>query len=220
MDGYLSNWFQDANNNGYIDDDNDHYYLYAGMRRGGRNYYALDVTAKDAPELLWTIQGGTGDFVELGQSWSELVHGKMRHPDTGTVTDVLVFSGGYDKAQDTTANGIPTDTGGAIFIVDASTGALIWKAGPADSSLDLPDMLYSIPATPTLVDVDLDGIVDQIYASDLGGQIWRLDFPTHGEIRGGVVASLTDNGNGMFFTSPDVSVICLLYTSPSPRDRG
>ena len=51
-----------------LSDSGDHVYLYTGMRRGGSNYYALDVTDRNNPELLWTIQGGSGDFAELGQS--------------------------------------------------------------------------------------------------------------------------------------------------------
>ncbi|MGH8534317.1 MAG: pilus assembly protein, partial [Gammaproteobacteria bacterium] len=50
----------------------DHVYLYFGERRGGRNYYAVDVTNRDAPELLWKIEGGVigDDFEELGETWS------------------------------------------------------------------------------------------------------------------------------------------------------
>ncbi len=209
MDGYLSSWFHDEDHNGYIDAVGDHYYLYAGMRRGGRNYYALDISNKSAPELLWTIKGGTGSFTELGQSWSKMVPGKMKHPISREVTNVLVFSGGYDENQDNSPGQTEASMGRAIFIVDARSGALIWKAGAADSSLNLPEMKYSIPATPTLIDVNADGIFDQIYVSDLGGQIWRFDFAANGTIDGDVIASLSDadKGNKLFFTSPDVSLI-------------
>ena len=82
IDGDLTLWTNDADNNGQING-NDHAYLYMGMRRGGRNYYALDVTDKTAPEFLWSIQGGPGvadggngtaGFENLGQSWSCLLY--------------------------------------------------------------------------------------------------------------------------------------------------
>lgn len=44
--------------------------LYFGMRRGGRDYYAMDVSTRSKPKLSWQIKGGTGDFAELGQTWS------------------------------------------------------------------------------------------------------------------------------------------------------
>jgi len=209
MDGYLSSRFDDADNDGIIDEDSDHFYLYAGMRRGGKNYYALDVSKKTEPELLWTIEGGTGSFNELGQSWSKLQPAKIIHPSTKKITDVLVFSGGYDEVQDSNLRRVLAGEGRSINIVDASTGALIWQAGPEGSSLELAEMKYSIPATPTILDVDGDGILDQIYAADLGGQVLRFDFKADGSTGGGVIATLSnsDVDNKLFFASPDVAVI-------------
>jgi type IV pilus assembly protein PilY1 len=73
---------------------NDGVELYAGMRRGGRNYYAMDVSNRDAPTLKWTIQGGQGDFAELGQTWSRAIPTKINL--NGTEEEVVVFAGGYD----------------------------------------------------------------------------------------------------------------------------
>jgi type IV pilus assembly protein PilY1 len=207
MDGYLSSWFSDGNGNGLIDNATDHFYLYAGMRRGGRDYHALDITTKNNPEHIWSIHGGSGDFTELGQSWSKLVHGKMHHPSTGKVTDVVVFSGGFDEAYDGSVAKRESTMGRAIYIVDAATGKLIWNAAPSNASLELADMKYSIPATPTLLDIDSDGVFDQIYAGDLGGQVWRFDFPANGTITGGIIATLSDLGDKLFFSSPDVSLL-------------
>ena len=209
LDGYLSNWFYDANNDGFVDSANDHYYLYGGMRRGGRDYYALDVTEKTSPRTLWTIEGGKGDFTELGQTWSKMVHGKMRHPATGIATDILVFTGGYDNNQDGTVNRGPDSMGRAIYIVDATTGELIWNAAPDNASLVLEDMQYSIPATPKVVDLDHDGLFDQLYVGDLGGQVWRFDVLADNSIQGGVIAKLSDDTTGRrsFFNTPDLSLV-------------
>ena len=209
LDGYLSNWFYDANNDGYVDATNDHYYLYGGMRRGGRDYYALDVTQKTSPSMLWTIEGGKGDFTELGQTWSQMVHSRMKHPVSGIATDVLVFTGGYDNQQDGTVNRGPDSMGRAIYIVDAATGDLIWNAAPSDASLILDDMKYSIPATPKVVDLDHDGLFDQMYVGDLGGQVWRFDVRPDNSIQGGVIAKFSDDtpGRRSFFNTPDLSLV-------------
>ena len=75
-------------------------YLFFGMRRGGMNYYGMDVTDPDNPSLMWTIQGGTGDFMELGQSWSAPI---ITNVDVGgTIKEVMVIGGGYDVDQDST----------------------------------------------------------------------------------------------------------------------
>jgi len=46
-------------------------YLYFGLRRGGRAYYAMDVTDITKPKLMWKVDGADGgDFARLGQTWS------------------------------------------------------------------------------------------------------------------------------------------------------
>jgi VCBS repeat-containing protein len=81
--------------------------LIFGERRGGRSYWALDIT--DPNPLHWTVKwsitggveatGGTPGFEELGQSWSRPIFTKMRI-DPDTVKEVFVFSGGYDIQED------------------------------------------------------------------------------------------------------------------------
>ena len=209
LDGQLTIWLADDNNNGFVDDANDHAYLYAGMRRGGRNYYAINVTDKANPELLWRITGGEGEFAELGQTWSKPVHGRMTHPTTGDTKNVVVFSGGYDDGQDDVTVRTPDQQGRAIYIVDAVSGDLIWNAGPSNATLNLPDMLYSIPATPEVIDLDGDGMFDQIYAGDMGGQIWRFDVARDGTIDGGRIANLTGSDTTLkrFFSTPDAVLV-------------
>jgi Tfp pilus tip-associated adhesin PilY1 len=78
-----------------------------GERRGGRSYWALDIT--DPNPLHWTVKwsitggaeatGATPGFEELGQSWSRPFFTTIRTgPDT--VKEVFVFSGGYDIQED------------------------------------------------------------------------------------------------------------------------
>jgi Tfp pilus tip-associated adhesin PilY1 len=158
-------------------------YLYLAMRRGGRLLYALDVSAPTNPQYLWKISNTdvTGDFTELGQTWSQpkvaIVKG-YDHP-------VLIFGAGYDTAEDSEP---PTaDTmGRGIFIVDAVTGTMVWSAKYGASSAcsgtttkatcSVSGMNYSIPADITLVDRDSDGKIDRLYAVDTGGNVWRVDL--------------------------------------------
>jgi len=60
LDGPITPWHDDENQDGVVND-NDTVMLIIGMRRGGKNYYALDVTNPDAPTFKWVIRGGVDD---------------------------------------------------------------------------------------------------------------------------------------------------------------
>lgn len=195
--------------------------LYAGMRRGGKNYYALDVSNRDAPTLKWTIEGGSGDFNELGQSWSRAVPTSVNID--GAREEVIIFSGGYDPQQDTVTQRTPDGQGRAIFMVDADTGDLLWSGGlpgtgPEDGAghdEEFSDMEYSIPSDIRALDVNSDGLVDQMYVGDMGGQLWRFDVHngsvTGNLVTGGVIADLASDGttadNRRFYYPPDIALI-------------
>lgn len=214
MDGPISSWVLDVNGDSQINAANgDHVYIYAGMRRGGRNLYALDVTNRDAPVLLWTITGGSGDYAELGQTWSRPVKTKVNLG--GTIKDVLVMGGGYDPGQDDATVITPDNMGRAIFIIDAATGAKLWSVGPTDAhNLVKADMQYSIPANVRIIDTNGDGLMDQMYVGDVGGQLWRFDVhqgnAANSLVTGGVIADIsgtTPASARRFYHEPEVSLI-------------
>jgi type IV pilus assembly protein PilY1 len=64
-------------------DNCDKTYLYFGLRRGGKSYYALDASnADDDPQLLWKVSKTVGgDFDELGMTFSDPVVGWVRYED-------------------------------------------------------------------------------------------------------------------------------------------
>lgn len=136
-------WSLDVNNNGIIEPPDDKVYAYLGMRRGGGNYYALDITPSSTltsvtstiiPRLLWRIQGGSlstqGNFSRLAQTWSEpVVANILCKINTGCPDGnktVLIFGGGYDdRLDENSVFDIAPNDGNAIYIVDAETGNLI-----------------------------------------------------------------------------------------------
>lgn len=219
MDGRITAWVKDNGNNG-IDttDPDDFVYIYTGMRRGGRTYFALDVTNRDAPKLLWKITGGSGSFGELGQSWAEPVKAKVK---IGTdVKDVIILSGGYDPDEDASEQRREDTMGRAIYMVDAETGALLWSGGLTGAGTwneSFADMKYSFPSAVTAGDVDGDGLVDSMFAADTGGQLWRFDVFNGSNasdlVTGGVIADLGPGddpvsvGNSRrFFQTPSVAL--------------
>ena len=193
----------DHNNNGLIEVANgDKVYLFVGMRRGGDNYYALDVSDYNSPKMLWSINSGDADFSELGQTWSEPQPISVTYNNNGTTVSklALIFGGGYNgdddgdgsdlgkDARDTDSafSGSNDDEGNAIYIVDAETGALIWNATGDPSAAGSTservyfhtDMLDSIPSKVLALNVTNpnDDYYDRAYAGDTGGVMWRVDF--------------------------------------------
>jgi type IV pilus assembly protein PilY1 len=164
-------------------------YIFAGMRRGGRAYYAFDVTDPDVPKLQWRIAGGgTGDFAELGYTWSSAKVGKIKLTSGSAVSDedVVIFGGGYDPSRDTsgpTANDkMPQGTitmGRAIYVVRARTGELLWSASPAAATAtnkQVTGMTCSFAADVFLMDSDSNGYTDRLYAVDTCGNVWRANI--------------------------------------------
>ncbi|MCR4346805.1 MAG: VWA domain-containing protein [Sulfuricaulis sp.] len=209
LDGASSVWVVDNDKDGSIEPgggNNDKVYLYIGMRRGGRDVYALDVTPDSGPvttpaatgeikpKFLWRIKGGgAGDYAELGQTWSypavATIRVKCASGDTtcddsdGSTLDskkktVLIFGGGYDPAQDGVMPAGADSMGNGIYIVDPLNGSLVWRVGGTGSGapLVMPEMKYSIPSDVGMLDSNGDGAVDRLYVGDMRGQVFRIDL--------------------------------------------
>jgi type IV pilus assembly protein PilY1 len=212
LDGSVVAWINDINKDGIINGA-DHVYLYVSQRRGGRNIYALDVTSRTKPELLWVIKGGTGEYTELGDTWSTVNVEKIKQGSTEKT--VLMFGGGYDRAQDATTVRSPDAVGRSIYIADARTGKRLWSGGK-DGATPTAEMEYSIPGRVKPLDISGDGFIDRIYAVDVGGQVFRFDIDnTNGavlssSITGERIADLADTGvenARRFYYPPDVALI-------------
>lgn len=202
-----------------------HVYAYGGKRRGGNSYYALNVTNRNNPRILWQIDDqATGPFSRLGETWSEPSLAQIMID--GTAVPVLIFGGGYSPADhdDPTLVSGGDDVGNALYIVNANNGALIWWASDgatgagAGAATSVAAMDWAIAANVTPVDINFDGFVDHIYAADLGGQVFRVDLDKDNTGAGSlvnrveVVASLgTSEDNGIqnhrrFFGAPSVAL--------------
>ena len=213
LDGDVVAWIDDKDDNGTING-SDHVYLYIGMRRGGRDIYSVDVTDRNNPKLRWIIKGGTGDYTELGQTWSTVNVEKIK--DGSGEKTVLIFGGGYDTNQDSVTVRTNDSVGRAIFIADADSGALLWSATAAGSTSVEGDMDYSIPARVKPLDINDDGYIDRLYAADMGGQILRFDIDETkssfgaSSISGGRIADLAGSGTTnarRFYYPPDAALI-------------
>ncbi|MEZ5571997.1 MAG: PilC/PilY family type IV pilus protein [Halioglobus sp.] len=181
----------DRDGNGTIDyTSGEEAIVYFGLRRGGTSYFALDVSNPDArPRLLWKISPTTsGDFDHLGLTFSTPLVGKVNF--NGVSEDVLVFAGGYSGGWNGNFSarvgkdlGADDDTvGNAIYIVNARTGALVWKAvaGPTGARSNTQyahaGLVDSIPSDVAAL-LTPSGTLHRLYVGDSGGGVWRIDLP-------------------------------------------
>jgi type IV pilus assembly protein PilY1 len=221
MDGSPMVWSQNGGDRKIIGDAGDTLLLVTGMRRGGDSYYFLNITDPEKPELHWEITGGDTGFERLGETWATPVAARVILSGDTSLTDVLIFSGGYDSAtQDPlTAHKTTADTvGHDIFMVDPLTKTLVWSASTANATAgyipNKADMKHSIPGSVAVIDVNGDGLTDQFYAADVGGNVWRFDVnhkPGSNSklVSGGRIGKFGGDGpsgHRQFFTKPDLAM--------------
>ncbi len=217
VDGAPVAYIEDRNHDGSIvASDGDRVYLYVGMRRGGKAYYAFDITDPESPKLKWTIEK-SGDFAELGYTFSNPRVGLI--PTVSGPKPVVMFAGGYDMNKDTRGVvGTDDAEGNAIYVVDADTGQLVWKArrgsGGSATVFEHPELKDSIPSTLATGDTNGDGLTDRIYVGDTGGNVWRADIqgPDTSKWKLTLLAALGRHGSAAmglvsdrrFFHRPDI----------------
>ncbi len=140
-----------------------------GLRKGGKTYFALDITDTLNPKYLWEFPKSTDTVTlgKVGQSWSEPVIGRVKIEGGGELYErwVAFIGGGFDYTH---------NTGRAFFIVDIKTGDMVKEFSGIEG------MNYSFAAPPTAVDTNLDGYIDKVYSGDLGGQMWVFDVSFDG----------------------------------------
>ncbi|MGD9039399.1 MAG: Calx-beta domain-containing protein [Desulfobacteraceae bacterium] len=131
---FVSPTFDDANTNG-LRDAGEYYVktLVFGQRRGGRSYWALDMTEPDPG--LWSVKwhieggfGGTAGFEELGYSWSKPFFTTIR-TGADTYEDVVIFSAGYDPLEDGYPEGFDDANENGIRDFTDSNSSGTWDPG-------------------------------------------------------------------------------------------
>jgi len=179
-------------------------YIYGGMRRGGKHYYALDVTEPDSPKMKWQISKGDEGFEGLGQTWSTPT--LTRFPTSSGAVPALIFGGGYSPDNHdgpTLVRSASDSEGKTVYAVNAENGALLWSATH-------PDMNWAIPGGISVVDIDFDGVADFLYFGDLGGQLFRVKLDhTGANHQVTKIAELGGTGadHRRFFEAPAVAYV-------------
>lgn len=162
-------------------------FLYAAMRRGGRALYAFDVSTVESPALKWVFgcpdaddddgcgdgAGANTDVALIGQTWSEAA--LVRQEDRAK--PLLLMGGGYDGCEDYDDGSAENhqctsdDKGGAVFLIDGDTGALL-QTFPTHSGRAVPGRVTVVPVNDSNPDIAY------AYAADTGGNVYRIHAGT------------------------------------------
>jgi type IV pilus assembly protein PilY1 len=141
--------------------------LVGGLNKGGRGYYALDVTdpgtfseSKASSLVLWEFTD-----TDLGYSYSQPYIAKMANGKWAAI-----FGNGYNNVSPGNGHAILY----IVFIEDGMDGT--WSASDfvkidtGNGSTTTPNGLSS----PVAADIDGDFVADIIYAGDQKGNLWRF----------------------------------------------
>jgi type IV pilus assembly protein PilY1 len=148
--------------------------LLFGERRGGSDYYALDVTTYNEPTYLYKIEsdflaGVDGINATLGQSWSTPTVHEIK--TAGGSDTVFLLAGGYDTNQDNSTPGGSDAVGRAAFTIKVSDGTLSSLNVNAGNYADMTHCFVDVAG----FDTTGNGFTNRVYAGDLGGDIFAFE---------------------------------------------
>ncbi|HGM0540775.1 TPA: PilC family type IV pilus tip adhesin, partial [Neisseria gonorrhoeae] len=151
-----------------ITDDQDrqkHFFMFGAMGLGGRGAYALDLTKIDNSNLtgvsMFDVKNESkNNGVKLGYTVGTPQIGKIRN---GKYAAFLASGYAAKKIDDSTNKT-------ALYVYDLKD-----TLGTPIAKIEAPGGKGGL-SSPTLVDKDLDGIVDIAYAGDRGGNMYRFDL--------------------------------------------
>ncbi len=144
--------------------------LVGGLSKGGRAYYALDVTDPSNPKALWefaastTCFGPTNKFsdCDLGYSYGNPVISKLEDGRW-----VVFVTSGYNNVS-------PGDGKGYLYVLNAMTGEILYKIGTGAGDTTTPSGLAKIRNWVS-GNASQNNTTARVYGTDLLGNIWRFD---------------------------------------------
>jgi Tfp pilus tip-associated adhesin PilY1 len=153
--------------------------LVGGLGKGGKGYFCLDISNIDATTVAeasaativkWeypnTTDPDNAPDPDIGYSFSQAY---LVNSQAGWV---VIFGNGYES----------TNKKAVLYVLNAQTGAVIRKIdtgaggwGPDGIAGTADDECNGL-STPALIDPNLDGKVDYVYAGDMLGNLWKFDL--------------------------------------------
>lgn len=155
--------------------------LVGGLNKGGRGYYALDITDPADPLVLWEFCADAAlcsvADTDLGYTFGNPVITKR--PADGKW--VVLVASGYNNVS-------PGSGRGYLYVLDAATGSVLHKIDTGAGNTTTPSGLARI--TGRAENPATDNTATTVFGGDLLGNLWRFDMTDNSVIK---LASLTDH---------------------------
>lgn len=170
--------------------------LVGGLNKGGRGYYALDITDPFNPQSLWELCADSSlcnvSDSDLGYTFGNPVITKR--PGDGKW--VVVVASGYNNVSPGTGRGY-------LYVLDAASGAILNKIDTGVGSTTSPSGLARIAGRAE--NASVDNTATHIFGGDLFGNLWRFDMATNSVLK---LATLTDPTNVVqpITTRPEIGI--------------
>ncbi len=190
--------------------------LVGGYAKGGRGFYALDVTNPTvagetalASNVLWEFPNTAStaahptDTTNLGNSFGRPIIVKTRAAGW-----VVLVTSGYNNG--TNAGDSGGDGKGHLFVLNAKNGTRLADLTTGNGSVSTPSGLAYISAW---VDhANTDNTVESVYGGDLTGSVWRFDLSgtTTASWNVQLLAKLSDGAPGNaqpIMTEPELGLV-------------
>ncbi|MDB9938371.1 PilC/PilY family type IV pilus protein [Candidatus Thioglobus sp.] len=171
--------------------------LFSGMGKGGKGYFALDITNPTSPTFLFAFEnkasmdliyhwdssgtrtdlgyaGGIAaeyDYSKLGEALSTPIIVAM--PDGNNTKWVAVFGAGYNA-------GISTKYGSSIYVIDLEEDGKVLKRIDLADANSSNSIVNSMPADLVSITPDTTSKANykgsMVYGADLEGKMWKLNL--------------------------------------------
>lgn len=149
-----------------------HKVLIGSLGAGGRQIFALDITDPTNPSLLWEF--GSDNDSDMGYTVPQPLIARLNNVSaTSKGKWAVLLPNGYQGGSSASGKA-------SMFVLDISNGSVIKKVEMTNTMT--ADELTALGALGnglsrlTAVDNNVDGMVDLVYAGDLGGNVWRVDI--------------------------------------------
>lgn len=169
--------------------------IVGGLGKGGRGYYAIDVTDPGTPKVLWEFTHDNMGYTLGNPIITKLPNG----------TWVAIVTSGYDNVPSPKGEAPSGDGHGYVYVLNVETGALIYSMDTGDGTTSDPSNLGKL--NNWVSDTAHNNTTMYLYGGDMHGNMWRF---TVGNTSGSVLKlmqAVGPDGVQMITAKPELGTV-------------
>ncbi|MGB4766916.1 MAG: PilC/PilY family type IV pilus protein [Rugosibacter sp.] len=150
--------------------------LVGGLNKGGKGYYAVDITDPASPKGLWEFKNSSTCYdAATPSTWLADCHigYTFNNPIISKLRDgrwVVFVTSGYNNVNSPSVSG---DGVGYLYVLEVVTGKILYKISTGVGSATTPSGLNKINAW--VEDPIRNNQTERVYGGDILGNVWRFD---------------------------------------------